>query len=496
MSPSEQGLNDSPFTEEKIQLIFGHEAAEDEDLGRLKEYYFKSKIYEKVRADLSLRILVGHKGIGKSALFKIAMHEDRESHQMPILVRPNDIAGIGLETGNFLELIKHWKLGLQTIIAQKALDEFGIKKEGKLGEALSSAGKLLGFMRDTIQPYTEAKINLKPTQRMLITKFLKKSTINIYIDDLDRGWQGRREDIQQLSALVNALRDLANENSGLRFKLSLRSDVYFLLRTSDESTDKLEGSVLWFSWTNHEILALLVKRIETYFGRAANEDKLLSKHQSALASYLTPLMVPVFRGRGKWRDVATYRILMSLIRKRPRDLVKLCSLAARHAADANRAMIITDDLQSVFEEYSQGRIQDTINEFKSELPDISRLIMNMKPNRVEKVASAGYVYKTDELLQKIKKIMGLGHFVFQNGKQASPQELAQFLYKINFLTARKELPSGEINRKYFEENRYLSSSFVDFGYDWEVHPAYRWALQPDRMDDIYEQLVLDSDLEK
>ena len=154
-------------------------------------------------------------------------------------------------------------------------------------------------------------------------------------------------------------------------------------------------------------------------------------------------------------------------------------------------MIITDDLQSVFEEYSQGRIQDTINEFKSELSDISRLIMNMKPNRAEKAAGAGYIYKTDELLQKLKKITGLGKFTFQNGKEATPQDLAQFLYKINFLTARKELPSGEINRKYFEENRYLSSSFVDFGYDWEVHPAYRWALQPDRMDDIYEQLGLD-----
>ena len=27
--------------------------------------------------------------------------------------------------------------------------------------------------------------------------------------------------------------------------------------------------------------------------------------------------------------------------------------------------------------------------------------------------------------------------------------------------------------------------FVDFGYDWEVHPAFRWALQPDNLDDIF-----------
>jgi hypothetical protein len=70
--------------------------------------------------------------------------------------------------------------------------------------------------------------------------------------------------------------------------------------------------------------------------------------------------------------------------------------------------------------------------------------------------------------------------------------LAAFLYKINFLTARKELPDL-IERKYFEESRYLQSRFVDFGFDWEVHPAYRWALQPEDQKSIFIDLKLSSD---
>jgi hypothetical protein len=58
------------------------------------------------------------------------------------------------------------------------------------------------------------------------------------------------------------------------------------------------------------------------------------------------------------------------------------------------------------------------------------------------------------------------------------------------LTARKLLDTGEIQRKYFEENRYLSSSFVDYGYDWEVHPAFRWALQPEGVNEIFDKLEL------
>jgi hypothetical protein len=40
------------FADEQIQEIFGHEAAEDEKPERLKSYYFKSLIYEKVTAPL------------------------------------------------------------------------------------------------------------------------------------------------------------------------------------------------------------------------------------------------------------------------------------------------------------------------------------------------------------------------------------------------------------------------------------------------------------
>lgn len=481
------------FTDDVIQQIFGHEAAEDENIDRLKQYYFKGKIYEKVTVNLPLRILVGHKGIGKSALFKIAMREQRGCSDLPLLIRPDDILGLGTHTGDFLHTIREWKHGLQEIIAKKTLEMVGVNKPENMQEILTKTGKVISFLNDTLAPLSASKIDVRPAQMALVKRFLKTNAITVYVDDLDRGWEGRKENIASISALLNALRDLCNDNPGLRFKLSLRSDVYFLVRTSDESTDKVEGSVVWFSWINHEILALLVKRVETFFGREVDEQKLLSTPQPRLAKFLDPIMDPVFTGQGKWEHAPIYRVLMSLVRKRPRDLVKLCTLAARHAHDDSRSKITTVDWKASFEEYSQGRVQDTINEFRSELPDIERLIVSMKPNRKERQASAGNIYKTAQLLAKIESTLQSGRLAFRNGVDAQPKDLAQFLYKINFLTARKELPNGQIDRKYFEENRYLSAKFADFGYDWEIHPAYRWALQPDRIEDIYDQLALSAD---
>lgn len=271
------------------------------------------------------------------------------------------------------------------------------------------------------------------------------------------------------------------------FRISLRSDVYYLVRTSDESTDKIEGSVIWYSWTNHEILALLVKRVEQYFGKEYSRDDLVKMSQPQLAAHLDSVMTPVFNGHGHWSNIPTYRMLMSLVRKRPRDLVKLCTLAARNARTCGETIITTKNFNDVFEEYSQGRLQDTINEYRSEIPYIERLLFGMKPSREEKKEGRGYIYTTESLLKKIKNICQSGTFKFHNGKVADAKDLAAFMYKINFITARKEV-GDYIERKYFEESRYLSHKFVDFGFDWEVHPAYRWSLQPDNMADILHAL--------
>jgi len=484
--------NPIEFDDETIQVLFGAEAAEDEDPERLKEYYFKSETYRNIVSDLPLRIIVGHKGIGKSALITIAIQEDLDKGRLPILIQPNDIAKLSTDSPDFLQNINNWKEGLNAIIASKALTSMGM--EGSpIPSDLKIVGKLAHFLVETIKPLKDKLVDTEPVKKLLVNNFLNSSEINVYIDDLDRGWEGKKGDISKISALLNAIRDINNENKNIRFKIALRSDVYFLVRTSDESTDKTESAVVWYSWTNHEIFALLVKRIETFFGRKPQEATLIAKRQQQLAKYLETIMESRFNGRGRWQDIPMHQVLMSLIRKRPRDLVKLCTLAAKNAHKRKSNIIQSIDFQNIFEDYSQGRVQDTINEYRSELPDIERLIMGMKPTKRGKDAASGYTYSTDTLIKKISNICEQGAFKFKDNQIRTPKELANFLYKINFLTARKEMPNGEIIRKYFEENRYISGKFADFGFEWEVHPAYRWALQPDNINDIFNDLQLTSD---
>lgn len=89
------------FDEETIRALFGHEAAEDENVDRLKKYYLKTDVYERMKSNIPLFILVGHKGVGKSALIRVLSNDDIAEGRIPIAVQPNDILNLDVSESNF-----------------------------------------------------------------------------------------------------------------------------------------------------------------------------------------------------------------------------------------------------------------------------------------------------------------------------------------------------------------------------------------------------------
>jgi hypothetical protein len=160
-------------------------------------------------------------------------------------------------------------------------------------------------------------------------------------------------------------------------------------------------------------------------------------------------------------------------------------MAAKEAYRNNSSLILTQHLQTILPEYSKSIINDTIAEYKSELATIDRLIYGMKPLKKTKTAAGAYFFTTVELKDKLFRLSQMGSFKFASGKIASPQDLIGFLFKIGFLTATKTKDDGTLIRKTYEETSHLSSAYVDFGFDWEVHMGYRWAIQPETLEDIW-----------
>jgi len=477
------------FTDENIRKVFGSYDGEGENIERLKEYYFKTETFNTIISDLPIRILVGHKGIGKSALFRIAIAEQKETGDLPILIKPDDVGEIGEKHESLILSIRKWKFGLTDIIAKKVLSEFGLNDEGITARIIKVGGKIIPLITESVVQLKD-KVDVLPAQKLLIDKFLKNNKIVVYLDDLDRGWQNRKEGLIMISALINSIRDMSSENPGLIFKLALRSDVFNAVRLEDESSDKYEGTVIWHSYTIHEIFVMLIKRILTFWGESVNEYNLLKTSQRFIAYNLDSIFDPIFYGIGKWDNAPMYKVILSLIRNRPRDLIKLCTMSAKKAFSEKSTTINTSHILSILPEYSKSIINDTIAEYKSELPHIERLIYGMKPNKKERNAEDSFVFTTPELHAKIFSITQRGSFTFASGKIGTVHDLSSFLYKINFITARKTLEDGTIQRKSYEQDSNLSSSYMDFGFDWEIHLAYRWVLQADNLNDIFCKHIL------
>jgi predicted RNA-binding protein YlqC (UPF0109 family) len=468
------------FDDETILRLFGAQAAEDEDTERLKAYFFRNKTYERIKANIPLRLVIGHKGIGKSAVLKIAYLEDVEAGELALWLQPNDIAESWSVEGSFVDQVEGIKKNLlqkiaelsleKTIIGGKPLDERPV---------LQNVRQLLNFIAKKI---VESPDGL---DARVVASFKKSARVKIYIDDIDRGWAATRRDVEKISALINAARDLSNSyEKNLKFCIGIRTDAYNLVRDNDESGDKFEPYTIPIVWSNHDILVIMAMRVSQYFAIEVDGNDLSRKSQAEISAKLFPVIADRFDGAGHWANRPIHNVLLSLTRQRPRDLVKLLSGAATVAEKHGNNRIETTDLVDSFPDYSKGRIADLIAEFKSELPEIQRVLYAMKPTAKEaKEKVKAFLYSNDELIKKLNGIALNQNIYFANGRKASGQSLAEFLFKIDFVIARKD-HGNYIERLYYQDHSKLQNSFSEFGFAWEVHPAYRWALNPSSIDDL------------
>ena len=478
------------FDDATIERLLGAEDAENEDPARFQEYFFFNRTYDNLVADLPIRILVGHKGIGKSALLRRAYLRNCEAQDLAIWLKPNDLASqlaVGEETPPN-QLIAGWKTALLRAIVNEALSCLAIGKHHRADRSTVYATALAAVDAITTAVTRFLKTNSAHVQGDLVTQYLKNRRVYIYIDDIDRGWTASRGGSRNIAALLHALRDLAGSEKRLMFRIGLRTDVYYLVRTADESTDKIERHIIWLSWTQHEILSMIARRIETFFQHNYPQDRILKMPQTDISrNILSKIMTPIFYARGHWSEQPIHKVLLSVTRPRPRDLLKLLHGAARRAYIDKHDTITTADLESTFEAYSTERLQDIINEFRSEMPNIEHLLLHMRPATKQRRTAASFLYGTGELTAKLKNLAVDSAVYFTNGKAVTAASLIQFLYKIDFIVARKDSPD-HIDRRYFDRNRFLANEVVDFGYNWEVHPAYRWALQPYDVAEVLSQI--------
>lgn len=315
----------------------------------------------------------------------------------------------------------------------------------------------------------------------------------ILIDDLDATFQNTPSESLALATFFSACRYLTQDLEGLVIRVTMRTDVWAMIRRYDESLDKVEQYASEILWHQRDFLSLLALRI-----KASMEDLKIPIPPVPLhvpkSDAEEELLKLVFESKMEWgaeyrarelghyRTVDTYKVIYTLAYERPRWAVQLCRLAQESALRCNATHIAKDHIDEIWGEYGAKRIADLVAEHKHQCKEIEELLNGFRraPRQMSRSELFGWINGriSNHLAPRI-----------EGQTTRSPQDIARFLYRLGFILARSERKDGSYEHYRFDQmpDFLTSRTDDDFGLQWEIHPCYREALDIQKLNKSHKE---------
>jgi hypothetical protein len=467
---------------EKLDL--GNPAAENE-IRTLASYYVDTDEFQKVQAG-SVRLAVGRKGSGKTALF-FRLRDNVRRHKQNIVLdlRPE---GHQLKRLKFLVLdqlqdaVKEhvatafWEYLLLLEISHKILQSDYLYHQRN--HNLSIPYKELSEAYSLDQCFDENDENIDFSERMLQlvenisrsfkrkypdqnTQYLRtnevtqliythdipklrqklinylqhKEQVWILFDNIDKGWptQGvTPTDITILRALLDASRKIEQYLSGKEIDahtiVFLRNDVYEIL--VNESSDRGKESKVSLDWTDPDLLREFLRR-RIVFNILSEDTNFDDSWNCICASHINGIRT------------SDYFIERSLMR--PRNLLQIVNYAKSHAVNLRHDKIDANDILHATKVYSADILNEIGLEIRDVFPqaeDILYVFIDASPkltlNEVGNYLHSGNISTEHEINRMIEILLW---FSFLGVIRQSSQEEEEEVYIYNVFYDMKKLKS-------------------------------------------------------
>lgn len=473
---------------------FGNEAADDVDLDELSTYFVEQVGFRKF-AEPRNKFAIAHarKGVGKSALLQWVAYCVPKTDNEAIVIK---CRGADLVRGRFRltaplvepnDFIRDWMIRLCAIVNRHIATSLNIAMTDDRITIIETAEiegfksrNLVGCLLDRFSKmfHGGGPVKLPATDEIEIMKRVKNRRVWILIDDLDATFQNTPQECLALATFFSACRYLLQDVKDLMIRVTMRTDVWSMIRRYDEALDKVEQYAHEVLWQQSDFLKLLSLRVKA--SMVANNINLpvIPAHVTE-ADAQEKLLESVFVPKMEWSDrlVDTYKVIYTLSYERPRWAVQLCKLA-QEAAIRNHSILISKDyIDQVWGEYGAKRIADLVAEHKHQCPNVLELLNSFR--------GASRLMSRDELFGWINNRV-VEHMTpkIEGSLAKTPIEIAHFLYRLGFILARSDDASGNYEHYRFDQMPDFLSSRTDddFGLKWEIHPCYREALDIKKLD--------------
>jgi hypothetical protein len=473
---------------------FGNEAGDDVDLEELTSYFVEQNSFDKyTNKKNKFLVATAKKGVGKSALIQWNYYRIKKDYPQDIIIK---CRGAELTRDSFRltsniespnEYIRDWMIRICALINREIAKTIGFALNDDSITLVESAelngyksrnivGCLIDRFDKLLGKGTPQKESIK--DEIEILKRNENRDVWILIDDLDATFQNTKNECLSMSTFFSACRYLIQDIVGIRFRVSMRSDVWPIIRRYDESLDKMEQYVKEIRWGLDDFRRLLFMRVKSQC-EAMNIAFPSRYPQERDDEYEERCIALIFSPKMPWgkKEVYTYSVIYTLSYHRPRWAIQLCKLAQKNAIKSKLTQIQRSDIDAVWGDYGKKRIADLVSEHKHQCREVEELINSFR--------GADRLLIREELLGWVNGHI-INHLnVYIEGKEIkSSLEIAHFLYRIGFIVARSDNENGEYEHYHFQEMPDFLSSRTnqDFNVKWEIHPCYRQALDIKKLD--------------
>jgi len=374
------------------RMNFGAPAAErDISLG-LTDYFVESDAFKRL-AERSKTIILGNRGTGKSAIFKVLaerakragtlvleLNPENYSYEMLSSVLRSEREGSWAKHGAFTS---SWKYLILVRVMQELTEAGSRLKTG-------SAAKVYEFLRDNFKGNQDSPIavlisylkrieglkvgsyeaslktselaklyRLQDLEPLLpcVIDLLDKRPVIVLVDELDKGWDSSEDAKAFVSGLFQAAISLNDLSPKLTIYISLRQELYDSIPALYDDTQKYRDLIETIRWDEASLLSVAAKRIRHSFPQlSAASDT--SSWNELFAETLT------------YRKAKSFNYLVDRTLYRPRELIQFCSDAVADARTQSAVPIDYAVVSRVELDYSAAREKDISSEYRFQYPGL------------------------------------------------------------------------------------------------------------------------------
>lgn len=335
------------------KIDFGNEdGANNLQPDELFSFFVEQEMFmEFIDSKYKIKIASAKKGVGKSALLQWIAYKIKELDPEAVIIK---CRGADLVRNKFNltkplttpnDYIDDWRIRICAMINRELATRIKLAVTDDhitLIESAEIAGykerNLFGCLLDRFQRILGdgTPVKLECANELELLKRIKNRKIWILVDDLDATFQKTDIECLQLSTFFSACRYLLEDVKDIHFRVTMRTDVWSIIRRYDESLDKAEQYVSEITWRQEDFRQLLAKRVKSELEK--NKDLNLKDSGYSQEEKDEYIINFVFVSKMEWgqeEQKYTYRVIYTLSYARPRWAIQLCKLAQKDALAKN-----------------------------------------------------------------------------------------------------------------------------------------------------------------